>query len=270
MRWVRQFPSSMASDGVGMTEEWRNMLKADLSRDAALPVSLLGEAPTSLAGELAGASPFRLPDAGDAPPLAYGAARVFSFSKELGAFSLRTSAEAESELGRRKRRTRIAAIAAGLAAVSAVASLEVAKWSQERKVANVRAQIRKEFSEAVPGAKAAVQETAQIRGKIQALRRQQKEMGIDSAGVSSSLMKVSQALPPKENILMKEISFEAGRIRLSGEAGDSGLVEKYRTALAAAFGPEIGVTVQESRGVAKSGAIRFTIQIEKASPGRAS
>jgi type II secretory pathway component PulL len=157
-----------------------------------------------------------------------------------------------------------------VALVSAVASLEVAKWAQGKKVAAVRAQIRKEFSEAVPGAKVVVQETAQIRGKIQSLRRQQKELGADSPGLSASLMKISQALPPKENIVMREVSFDAGKMRLSGEAGESQLVEKFRTSLAAAFGPEINVTVQESRGTAKGGAIRFTILIEKGSAGRAS
>lgn len=270
VRWARQFPSAMASDAAGLADEWRKLLQADPPHDAPLPVSIIGEAPAALAVELADASAFHLPEAGAAPPLAYGAARVFSHPKGLGGFSLRTSAESESELGRQRRRVRIAAIAAAVAAVSALASLEVAKWAQERKVSAVRAQIRKEFSEAVPGAKAAVQETAQIRGKIQSLRRQQKEMGIDPAGLSASLMKVSQALPPKENVVMKEISCDAGRIRLSGEAGDSQLVEKYRTALAAAFGPEVNVTVQESRGVAKSGSIRFTILIEKGGAGRAS
>jgi len=268
--WARQFPSAMASDAAGLAEEWRRLLQADPPHETPMPVSLLGDAPAALAVELAGASVFRLPEAGDASPLAYGAARVFSHAKELGGFSLRTSAESESELGREKKRLRIAAIAAAVAAIMAIASLEVAMWAQERKVSAVRAQIRKEFSEAVPGAKAAVQETAQIRGKIQSLRRQQKEMGIEPAGLSASLMKVSQALTPKENVVMKEISCEAGKIRLSGEAGDSQLVEKYRTALAAAFGPEISVTVQESRGVAKSGSIRFTILIEKGGAGRAS
>lgn len=270
VRWARQFPAAMASDAGGLTKEWRELLQGDQTLDVPFRVTLLGEAPAAISAELAGAAVFRLPDAGEASPLAYGAARVFSFPDELGGFTLRTSAEAESEQERHRRRFRIAAVAAAAAALSALISLEVAKWTQERKVAAVRAQIRKEFSEAVPGAKTVAQETAQIRGKIQSLKRQQKEMGIDSSGVSVSLMKVSQALPVKENIVMKEVSFEGGRMRLSGEAGESQLVEKYRTALAAAFGPEANVTVQESRGMSKAGAIRFTILIEKGSAGRAS
>jgi hypothetical protein len=146
----------------------------------------------------------------------------------------------------------------------------VARWAESKKVATVRAQIRKEFSEAVPGTKVVVQETAQIREKIQSLRRQQKELGTDSPALSALLMKVSQALPAKENIAVREVSFDAGRLRLSGDAGAAPLVEKYRTALAAAFGPEMAVTVQESQGGAKAGSLRFTILIEKGSPARAS
>ena len=270
IRWARQFPAALASDASELAKEWRELIQGDHTPDGSIRVTLLGEAPAALSAELAGAAAFNLPDAAGASLLAYGAARVFSFPKELGGFSLRTSADAESEQERQQRRVRIAAVAAAVAAISAVTSLEIVKWTQERKVAAVRAQIRKEFSEAVPGVKAAAQETAQIRGKIQSLKRQQKEMGIDSSGVSASLMKISQALPVKENIVMKELSFEGGRMRLTGEAGDSQLVEKYRTSLAAAFGPEVSVTVQESRGMPKSGTIRFTILIEKVSAGRAS
>jgi len=269
---VRQFPAAMADDAAGLAKEWRELRSAESAPDAPLPVTLLGEPPAGLSEELAGAVRFRLPEgAGDVSPLAYGAARVFSFPKELGGFSLRTSAEAESEQNRRRRRVRIASVAAAAAFVFALAALEVAQWAEARKVAAVRAQIRKEFSEAVPGAKAVagVQETAQIRGKIQSLLRQQKEMGIESAGLSASLRKVSQSLPPKENISLKEVSYESGRMRLSGEAGGTQQVEKFRTALSSSFGPEMNVTVQESQG-AKGGAIRFTILIEKGSAGRAS
>ena len=69
---------------------------------------------------------------------------------------------------------------------------------------------------------------------------------------------------------MREVSFDARKDAAIREAGESQLVEKFRTSLAAAFGPEINVTVQESRGTAKGGAIRFTILIEKGSAGRAS
>ncbi|HEY6072318.1 MAG TPA: GspL/Epsl periplasmic domain-containing protein, partial [Anaerolineales bacterium] len=102
------------------------------------------------------------------------------------------------------------------------------------------------------------------------LRRQQKEMGVDVAGLSASLGKISQALPQKENISMKEVSYESGRMRLSGEAGGAQQVEKFRTALAAAFGADMNVIVQESQGSARGGSIRFTILIEKGASGRAS
>jgi type II secretory pathway component PulL len=206
----------------------------------------------------------------DGSLLAYGAALAPSLSTELGGFSLRTSAEAESERELEKRRVRIAAAAAAVAVLSLFGSLEVARWAEAKKVASVRAQIRKEFSEAVPGVKVVVQETAQIREKIQSLRRQQKELGTDSPGLSALLMIVSQALPAKETIAVREVSFDAGRLRLTGEAGAAPIVETYRSALSTALGPEMIVTVQESQGSARAGSLRFTILIDKGTPARAS
>jgi type II secretion system protein L len=272
VRWVRQFPAAMAADPAGMTHEWREILRSDPALEAAPPVTVLGEVPAALSSDLAGAIRFQAP-AGldeDASLLAYGAALAPSLTAELGGFSLRTSAEAESELDRMKRRTRIASVAAAVALLSALGSLEVARFAEAKKVSTVRAQIRKEFSEAVPGTRV-VQETAQIRDKIQSLRRQQKELGTDLPALSALLMTVSQALPTTGgNIAVREVSFDAGRLRLVGEAGAAPMVETYRTALSAAFGPEMAVTVQESQGSAKAGSVRFTILVERGSPARAS
>jgi type II secretion system protein L len=272
IRWARQFPAAMASDAAGLAREWQEILRADPTVGATPLVKVLGEIPPALSSELAGATRFAAPAGipGDASLLAYGAALAPSLSAELGGFSLRTSAEAETEREKEKRRMRVAAAAAAAAVLSALGSLEVARWAEAKKVASVRAQIRKEFSEAVPGAKAAVQETAQIRDKIRSLQRQQKELGTDSPGLSALLMKVSQALPAKENIAIREASFDAGRLRLTGEAGAAQLVETYRAALVSALGPEMSVTVQESQGGARAGSLRFTILIEKGSAGRAS
>jgi hypothetical protein len=272
IRWARQFPAAMAADAAGMANEWREILGADPAAEGTIPVTVLGEIPAALSSELAGATRFAAP-AGlpeGASLLAFGAALAPSLPAEIGGFSLRTSAEAESELDRAKRRIRIASAAAAVAVLSALGSLEVARWAEAKKVSTVRSQIRKEFSEAVPGTKVVVQETTQIREKIQSLRRQQKELGTDSPALSAVLMKVSQALPLKENIAVREVSFDAGRLRLTGEAGTAPLVETYRTALSAALGPEMAVTVQESQGSAKAGSLRFTILIEKGSPARAS
>jgi hypothetical protein len=155
-----------------------------------------------------------------------------------------------------------------VAALSAIGSLEAARWAEGKKLASIRAQIRKEFSEAVPGVKASAQEAAQIREKIQSLRRQQKELGTDSPALSTLLMQISRSLPAKENIAIREVSIDAGRTRLTGEAGGATTVEAYRSALSAALGPETAVTVQESQGSAKAGSLRFTIVIEKG-PDRA-
>jgi hypothetical protein len=270
VRWARQFPAAMADLEGSLAKEFRECMAVDASANSFLPVTLVGEAPAGLSHELAGASHFRIPaNAGDSA-LAYGAARIDSHLKELGGFSLRTSVETESDQAREARRLRIAAAAAGIALLAAVAALETAQWAEARKVTAVRDQIRKEFSEAMPGSKANVQDPAQIQARILSLRRQQKEMGADAPGLSASLAKISQALPSKENISMKDVSYDSGRMRLSGEAGGTQQVDKFRTALAAAFGPEMNVTVQESQGSARGGSIKFTILIEKGASRRAS
>jgi len=272
IRWARQFPDAMAFDAGELAKEWQEILRTDPAAGAPLPVTVLGEVPAALSTELAGATGFKRPAglAEEGSLLAYGAALAPSLSTELGGFSLRTSAEAESERELEKRRVRIASAAAAVAVLSLFGSLEAARWAEAKKVASVRAQIRKEFSEAVPGVKVVVQETAQIREKIQSLRRQQKELGTDSPGLSALLMKVSQTLPSKENIAVREVSFDAGRLRLTGEAGAAPIVETYRSALSTALGPEMIVTVQESQGSARAGSLRFTILIDKGTPARAS
>ncbi|MBI5419937.1 MAG: hypothetical protein HZA60_07605 [Deltaproteobacteria bacterium] len=270
IRWARQFPAALAADPEELVKEWEELLRGDTSGDAPLSVSILGEVPEPLSPFLAGAVRLALPkDAAEASPLAYGAALAPSLARELGGFSLRTSAEAQSERSRESRKVRIAVAAAAVAALSALGSLEAARWTEGKKVAMVRAQVRKEFSEAVPGVKV-VQETAQIRERIQSLRRQQKEMGTDFPALSTLLMKVSQALPAKESISVRELSFDSGRMRISGEAGTARLVDTYRSSLSAAFGPEMSVTVQESQGAARGGNVRFTILVEKGIHGRAS
>lgn len=271
IRWARQFPAGLAAEPEELVKEWTELLPGDSIWDAPPTVTVLGEVPAPLAPVLGAAAHLVLPQsAGGASPLAYGAALAPAFTREIGGFSLRTSAEAESERTRERRRLRIAAVAAAVTALSALGSLEAARWAGEKKVATVRAQVRKEFSEAVPGVKLVGQETAQIQGKIQTLRRQQKEIGTDLPGLSTLLAKASQALPAKENISVRELSLDAGRMRISGEAGTSRLVDTYRAALAAAFGPDMIVTVQESQGTARGGAVRFTILVEKGTAGRAS
>ena len=272
VRWARQFPADMASDATGLAAEWKEIRRADSSAGRPVPVTVMGGIPASLSDELSSAARFAaLPEAtGDGVLLAYGAALAPSLSAELGGFSLRTSAEADTERERERRWIRIASVAGAIAVLSTIASIEAARWTEAKKVAAVRAQIRKEFAEAVPGVKVGAQETAQIREKIQSLRRQQKELGTDFPALSGLLMKVSRALPAKENIAVREVSFDAGRMRLTGEAGGAPVVEKYRSALSSALGPETTVTVQETLGSARTGTLRFVILIEKGTPGHAS
>jgi len=155
IRWARQFPADMASDADGLAHEWKEILRANPDEGNSLPVTVVGEVPGSLSAELAGAARYTAVPAaaGNGSLLAYGAALAPSLSDELGGFSLRTSAEAESDRDRDKRRIRVASAAAAIAVLSAVGSLEAARWAESKKLASVRAQTRKEFSEAVPGAR---------------------------------------------------------------------------------------------------------------------
>jgi len=265
---ARQFPESLLSYPEGLREEWDGILG---TVPGAPHVTVLGQVPPPLSDPLAAATRFTPPPGIDEPHLlAYGAALAPSFEKETGGFSLRTSAEADSERGRAKFRIRTAAIAAGVAAACALGTIQVSQWAESKKVNAVRAQIRKEFSEAVPGAKVVAQETAQIREKIRSLQRQQKELGADTPPLSTLLERVSKSLPPKTNLSVREFSLEAGRVRLTGEAGSAELVETFRNSLRSASGPGTSVTVQESRGTARGGTVRFTILIESGASDRAS
>jgi len=80
---------------------------------------------------------------------------------------------------------------------------------------------------------------------------------------------VSAALPAKENISLRDVSLDAGKVRLAGEAESARLVEAYRTALSGAFGAGTNVSIQESQGSERGGAVRFTLVVEERSEVRA-
>jgi type II secretion system protein L len=270
IRAARQFPESLLSDPGELVREWEAFLGGHVPQNFR-PVVTMGELPPALLDALPARTPFTPPGkAADAHPLAYGAAMTLAVRRGIADFSLRTSAEAESERTRERRWTRIAAAAAAAAFLSALGAIEVAKWSEGRRVALLKTQIRKEFSEAVPGVKTVVQETAQIREKIRSLERQRKELGTDIVPPTALFSTVSRALPAKENFSVREVSYDGGRMRLSGEAGNAPQVEAFRAAIASSLGPETSVTVQESQGSSRGGSVKFTILIEKGRPVRAS
>lgn len=267
---ARQFPEATAANPDEIAGEFREIL--DAGGDGLPPRDsvVFGNPFPPLEGALSHAAPF-VPPAGaaDASPIAFGAAISPFYGKETGGFSLRTSAEIESERTSRAFRVRIAAAAAAFAVLCATGSIGIARWSVEKKVSRIRAEIRKEFTEAAPGVKVIVQETAQIREKIRSLSRQRKELGLDYPEPADMLGTVSRALPAAGNISAREVSFDAGRLRIAGDAGSAQLVETFREALVGAFGPEANVKVQEAEGSARGGNVRYTILIEKGSEDRA-
>jgi hypothetical protein len=267
---ARQFPVSITETPEELESGIRDLLREDAQGNTPQTSIVFGDLASSLATVVPHPDPFELPGAeGDASPLAYGAALSPFCGKETGGFSLRTSAEAETERARRQSRIRIAAVAAAVAILAASGSLGIARWAGAKKVSRVRAEIRKEFSEAVPGVKV-VQETAQIQGKIRSLSRQGKELGVDVPETTSLLGLVSGALPKDGTVTVRELSIDSGRLKIAGDAGSATVVETFRTALVNAFGPERNVVVQESEGSAKGGNVRYTILIETGVNGRAS
>lgn len=268
---ARQFPEAAAEFPEELAGEFREIL--DAVEQGAFPRDsiVFGNPLPSLSGILSHASPFIPPvGAGDAPPIAYGAAIAPFYGKETGGFSLRTSAEIESERTGHAFRIRVASAAAAIAVLCATGTIGIARWSGEKKVSRIRAEIRKEFTEAVPGVKVIVQETTQIREKIRSLSRQRKELGLDFPEPAGMLGTVSRAFPAAGNISVREVSFDAGRLRITGDAGSAQLVETFRESLAGAFGPEANVKVQESEGSQRGSTVRYTILIEKETDNRAS
>ena len=268
---ARQFPEAIGATPGELVNGIREILEDDAHGASPRASIVVGDLPPSLAELLPHPDPFEAPGgAGNASPLACGAALAPFFGRETGNFSLRTSAEAETERTRNRSRVRIAVALGIIALISLVGTIIVAQWTEGKKVSRIRAQIRKEFTEAVPGVKVVVQETAQIREKMQALARQRKELGADFPEPTALLAKVSQAIPANQNVSVREVSFDSGRLRLLGDAGSAELVEKFRTSLVAGFGPDATVTVQESEGSVRGGNVRYTILIEKGGNGRAS
>lgn len=268
---VRQFPGAIADTPTVLESGIRELLDADPQGILSAPCVVFGILPPPLAEILLHAEPFVLPGAaGDPSPLAYGAALAPFYGKKTGGFSLRTSAEAGSERARQRFRLRMAAAAAAVAVLAVSGSIGITRWAEAKKVARVRTEIRKEFTEAVPGVKVVVQETTQIRERIRALERQSKELGTDFPDVASMLVHVSRALPSDGNISVREFTFESGRLKVTGDAKSSQFVEAFRTGLLAAFGAGTNVTVQEAEGSARNGNVRYTILIEKEDKGRAS
>jgi type II secretion system protein L len=263
---ARQFPAAMHEMPEDLLREWRALMR-DLP--ASLPMTVIGDVPPPLRGELSGAASLAVPgDPGDGSSLlALGAALAPSFERRLGGFSLRTSFEAESALMREKARVRFAAAAAAAALLASGGALQTAKWAEARKVALVQEQIRKEVVEAAPDIKRVVNPTAQFQERIQALSRERRELGIEAASTTDLLARVSEAFPAKEEMAVREVMIDAGRLRLSGETGSARLVETYRSSLASVLGPGAVVTVESSQGSAREGTVQFTILIDAAGNG---
>ena len=265
---ARQFPVALADAPEEIVAAAREAMETGAG--SPVPAFLFGTPPEALAGRIPGVTVVPPPEGIDLPFLpAFGAALVPRQPDVTAGFSLRTSADAVAEKARERRRLLLSAIAAGTAILLAVGALEFAVWAEGRKAATARALVRKEFTEAAPDVRNVVQATAQIREKVASVRRQQKELGTDVLPPLELLMRASQALP-KGEIAMREASVEGARMRLGGEAGEAGLVEGYRAALAGIFGPAYAVTVQESTGSARGTSVRFSILVERTGDAGAS
>jgi Tfp pilus assembly protein PilN len=266
---ARQFPQAMADRPEELVGALREAAEGDV--EPPLAVFLVGEPPSPLADALPGAERIPLPEGVSSAQLAaYGAALAPLHPDVGGGFSLRTSAEAALERERDRRSKLVAGVSAGVAVLLALAAFLFAGWTEGEKATRARALVKKEFAAVAPDVRNVVQAGVQIRAKIDALRRMQKELGTDAPPPAEMLQLASKALP-KGEIVVREISIEGGRMRIAGDAGsDARLVETYRAGLAAAFGPEFSATVQESGGSVKGTSVKFTILVEKTGASRAS
>ena len=236
---ARQFPQAMADRPGELLGALREA--AVEAGGAPLAVFLIGETPAPLADALPDAERVPLPEgvSSSAHLAAYGAALAPLRPDVGGGFSLRTSAEAALEQERDRRWKLATGIAAGVAVLLALGAFSFASWTEGEKAARARALVKKEFAAVAPEVRNVVQAGAQIRAKLDSLRREQKELGTDAPPPADMLQLASRALP-KGEIAVREISIEGGRMRIAGDAGsDARLVETYRAGLASAFGPTI-------------------------------
>ena len=265
---ARQFPLALA-DAPG--EILSALREAAGDVETAPARFLVGAAPGPVAAAVPEATILALPESVPQSHLAaYGAALAALRPKVAAGFSLRTSADAASEKERGRRRTVVAAVAGGVAVVLALGALQFTVWAEGQKAAQARALVRTEFTAAAPDVRNVVQAGAQIREKLESLRRQQKELGTDGPSPTDLLMAASRSIPQGE-IALREVSIDGVRLRLAGEAGGGAkLVESYRAALAETFGPTFTVTVQESEGSARGASVRFTILVDRKGERRAS
>ncbi len=266
---ARQFPQAMADHPGEILAAVREA--AGDAGGAPPAVFLIGATPPALADAFPGAERIPLPEGVSPAHLAaYGAALAPLHPDVGGGFSLRTSAEAALEKERDRRWRLAAGISAGVAVLLALVALWFAGWTESEKVARTRALVKKEFATVAPDVRNIVQPGVQIRTKLDALRRQQKELGTDAPPPADMLQLASRALP-KGDIAVREISVEGDRLRIAGESsGDARLVETYRDGLAGAFGPDYTATVQESGGSVKGTSVKFTILVERKGDRRAS
>jgi len=266
---ARQFPQAMAERPDEILAAVREA--AGEAGSTPLAIFLIGETPARLAGALPDAERIPLPEGVSSAHLAaYGAALAPLRPDVGGGFSLRTSAEAALDRERDRRWKMAAGIAAGVAVLLALGAFSFARWTEGEKAARTRALVKKEFAAVAPDVRNIVQAGTQIRAKLDALRRQQKELGTDAPPPADILQLASRALP-KGEIAVREIAIDGDRMRIAGDAGsDARLVETYRAGLASAFGPGYSATVQESGGSVKGTSVKFTILVEKKGDRRAS
>lgn len=267
VRAARQFPIELA-------ENPDVILSAanEAAGDGPLPPFVaVGDPPPSISGIFPGLTPMPLPPEVPASHIAaYGAALAPRRADATGGFSLRTSAEAAAEKIREGRKARIAVIAAIVAAVMAIMALEFSVWVGGRKLDKVRAQARKEFAEVAPDVKLRDATAAvQIREKLASVQRIQKELGVN-APPPADLLSIASASLPDGDIAVREAAVEGGRVRIAAETGDSRLVEAYRAALSKSLGPGYSATLQGTEAGLKSGAVKFTILVERKEVRRAS
>jgi type II secretion system protein L len=137
-------------------------------------------------------------------------------------------------------------------------------YLQERKYRDLKAQIRKEFSQALPEVKKVVNEIQQMKAKVQEERAKLGSLGGGPGGGSplEVLREVSLMVDPGAKIRVTELIVDSEAIELNGEADSFDTVNQLKAHLDRS-GKFKGVQLKTARASSLENVIEFKFQMKQ-------
>lgn len=141
-------------------------------------------------------------------------------------------------------------------------------YLQERKYRDLKAQIRKEFSQALPEVKKVVNEIQQMKAKVQEERAKLGSLGGGPGGGSplEVLREVSLMVDPGAKIRVTELIVDSEAIELNGEADSFDTVNQLKAHLDRS-GKFKGVQLKTARASSLENVIEFKFQMKQGTGG---